>query len=717
MAQTKRKVVSEILEARLRYAGMGLHTFLIRPGTRASYLRAQDDPHGRRWGATNEPDEIRQQCEQCHDAEPGLGIATGPVSGIWVCDYESVLGHGVDGIGERSKLENEYGKLPETLSAATATAGRHDYWRLPNGLVINTSKGILRPGIDVLSDGNMVVAPPTIRHGRGVYRWLNAGTSIVEAPEWLVKLAIEAGARNGKYDRAEGTKSDDAIPDFLADTHADFVGKLMSLIPNNDYIGTPNLDNFEFDWEAWNTMLMRLYHTTNGSLKGLQIAHEWTLKHSDYNAKYVDDRWRAYAGSPPKEVSIASIHWYARRADPDRYLDYVEEYNATVDRILFAKMREANDRATGGSGQQEERREEVAQERLLKSSAEFVDELTPPDYLIDGFLQRRFLYSLTGLTGSGKTAIVLRLAANVALGRAFGGREVETGRVLFFAGENPVDVRMRWIKICEELKVEPSIMDVHFLDGAMPIGDVASNRAVKREGMLIRAQIESEVEALGGVSLVIIDTNTAYFRGEDENDNVEAAAHARMLRSFVELDGGPTVLVTCHPTKNASLENLLPRGGGAFVNEVDGNLVSIRQLGSQIVTVETHGKFRGPEFAPIPFKIVPGTSDKLVDTKGRKIWTVIATEITDNEQEAMDDAISAKQEALLAAIDLHPSSSLTQLADLLGWKLQNGDPNKSLVARLLKKSAKEKLVELVGNRYQLTPKGKKRLEELKERSV
>jgi 5S rRNA maturation endonuclease (ribonuclease M5) len=36
---------------------------------------------------------------------------------------------------------------------------------------------------------------------------------------------------------------------------------------------------------------------------------------------------------------------------------------------------------------------------LLVSSAEFVANFTPPDYLIDGLLQRRFFYSLTGRPG------------------------------------------------------------------------------------------------------------------------------------------------------------------------------------------------------------------------------------------------------------------------------------------------------------------------------
>jgi hypothetical protein len=50
----------------------------------------------------------------------------------------------------------------------------------------------------------------------------------------------------------------------------------------------------------------------------------------------------------------------------------------------------------------------------ILSSAEFVAGFVPPDYVLDGVLQRRFVYSLTGKTGSGKTSILLLVAAHAA---------------------------------------------------------------------------------------------------------------------------------------------------------------------------------------------------------------------------------------------------------------------------------------------------------------
>jgi RecA-family ATPase len=85
------------------------------------------------------------------------------------------------------------------------------------------------------------------------------------------------------------------------------------------------------------------------------------------------------------------------------------------------------------------------------------------------------------------------------------------------------------------------------------------------------ARIERDVREFGEIDLVIVDTSAAVFPGDDENSNPQMRRHAKRLRRFTELPGKPCTLALCHPVKNASAqESLLPRGGGAFVAEVDG---------------------------------------------------------------------------------------------------------------------------------------------------
>jgi hypothetical protein len=345
--------------------------------------------------------------------------------------------------------------------------------------------------------------------------------------------------------------------------------------------------------------------------------------------------------------------------------------------------------------QQQQKSEDAGATVVFESSAEFAGNFVPPDYLIEGWLQRRFVYSMTGMTGAGKTCIALRVAAHVALGLELDDKTVEQGKVLLFAGENPDDVRMRWIKLCEEMGKQPSEVDVYFLAGALPISDAE-----------IRKKIDTEAAKHGPFSLIIVDTSAAYFNGDDENNNVQAGNHARMMRSLINLPGGPAIIVTTHPIKAANIENLLPRGGGAFLNEVDGNLVCIKD--NMSVMVHWHGKFRGPEFAPLHFELKAGTTEKLKDSKGRVIWTITATPITEENASATADSARQNQDSVLVVLEDKEGGNLSlgEIAEKIGWYMKNGKPNKALVHRILATLLHEKLVRKARGNYELTKAGK-----------
>jgi hypothetical protein len=107
--------------------------------------------------------------------------------------------------------------------------------------------------------------------------------------------------------------------------------------------------------------------------------------------------------------------------------------------------------------------------KLIVSSHRFVSDFTPPDYSIDGIAQRRYIYSLTAPTGGGKTAIALLFAAHKATGWSLGNVDVPRGRVLYLAGENPDDVRMRWLAMSEHLSFDVDEIDAHFVVGRLTL--------------------------------------------------------------------------------------------------------------------------------------------------------------------------------------------------------------------------------------------------------
>lgn len=521
----------------------------------------------------------------------------------------------------------------ETLSpliAETSSGGRHVYFA--GDVSIKCTADQIALGVDSRGEGGYVIVPPS----KG-YRWANGHdlVDIDKLPAWPDNL------------RPAQRASNESNEDLLADDLALLVYAVTQL-PNDD-IG----------WDDYNRVGMAIWAATNGSKEGFQAFDEFSQKSKKYDERETRQRWEHYSTSPPEKIGAGSIFYWADSANPKWRKEYESHHVAN----------------------------------LTQSSAEFVSQFTPPDYLIDGLLQRRFIYSFTGMTGAGKTCIALRIALHVANGIPLDGREIERARVLFFAGENPDDVRMRWIKLCEEMNCDPANMNVRFLPGTPPIANET-----------IRKKINEEAQEFGPFGLLIVDTSAAYFQGDDENSNTQLGNHARMLRTFVELPGGPTVLVTTHPVKNPNMENLLPRGGGAFLAEVDGNLVAIKD--DTVVEMHWHGKFRGPDFNSIAFRLTAGTTEKLKDKKGRLIWTVTAAPISEADKATLDSSKRSNQDELLTLLKEQPGLSLAGMAEALGWTYKDGKPNKTMVNRALKALIQDKLVVKSRGQYTITKAGK-----------
>ena len=192
--------------------------------------------------------------------------------------------------------------------------------------------------------------------------------------------------------------------------------------------------NDDLGWEEWNRVGMALWRATDGSDDGLTLFHEFSGKSRKHDPWTTDAKWKEYRSSPPTRIGAGTLFYLA---DEARQRSFGEGW-ATDD----ARAPEAEPAIPEG--------------RLILSSGEFVCDFRPPDYLIDGVVQRQFLYSMTGMTGHGKTCVVVRIAIHAALGLPLAGHEIDKGKVLFFAGENPDDIRMRWIKLCEEMEQDPT---------------------------------------------------------------------------------------------------------------------------------------------------------------------------------------------------------------------------------------------------------------------
>ena len=346
----------------------------------------------------------------------------------------------------------------------------------------------------------------------------------------------------------------------------------------------------------------------------------------------------------------------------------------------------------------------------IQAVRNFIEGFVPPDYLVDGMLQRRFMYSMTGPTGHAKTAIALHICDLVACANRntmVGEHRVSKGRVLYFVGENADDIRMRVIGAQAKRQEadatdDPSKDNLYFIVGVFNIGEML-------------AHIRAETKRIGDFDLIVVDTSAAYFLGNEELSNTQMGAHARMLRMLTELQGGPCVLVLCHPIKHAQEpSHLLPRGGGAFLAEVDGNFTVWRTPGD--VVEMSHNKMRGPGFDPMSFKLEKITTTRLVDKQNRLIPTVRARPISEAEKEKVEQAALSDEDEVLRFMLAAPDASMTYIAEAAGWRSDKGGaPNKMRVKRAIDALAKYETPRLIRKDrtlWVLTEKGKEKAREI-----
>lgn len=337
--------------------------------------------------------------------------------------------------------------------------------------------------------------------------------------------------------------------------------------------------------------------------------------------------------------------------------------------------------------------------RIILTGAQFIAAHVPPVWLIEGIVQRSRLYACTSLTAHGKTAVWLYNACFIHAGRGgIGTLRAFRGNVLYLAGENPTDLQARMIGMVKAFDLDPATIP-YVLPATFPLTDDEAN------------QLADDIAALGApLSLIVGDTASSFFPGEDENSNAEMGAYARRLREFTSCSGNPAIVMLCHPTKQASKDNLLPRGGSAFLNELDGNLTLWSDSPGELTCLHWQAKIRGPEFAPLDYRLRT-IATGLADEHDNPEFTVIAEPISDEAATAAIKKRLANENTVLKALAKHPTWSHAEIASYAGWFDNKNQAEKWKVQRAIVRLKKAKMItqDRDGDLLKLTERGKKAL--------
>lgn len=281
----------------------------------------------------------------------------------------------------------------------------------------------------------------------------------------------------------------------------------------------------------------------------------------------------------------------------------------------------------------------------LKTLRELFKEYVPPDFVIEGVIQKGYLYTITGRSGHGKTVCFIRIGMDVALGNPIGPHNSEKCNVAFFAGENPALVTNRLIILCEKENIAADDVPFYTYSDTFKL-DVGYQRVIE------------DAERIGGFGLIIVDTFSAYCRENniEENDNNAMGKWVKdVLRHLTHLPGNPCVVALSHPNRSSgktasSKEELIPRGAYATLGEVDGNITVWRE--GNAIEIDAHSeKFRGPPFQTIKMKMISALSDKYKDTKGKPMNEIYSAYTTDEEIEKEEERNENTDLTILRAME------------------------------------------------------------------
>lgn len=149
--------------------------------------------------ATTDPDTIRAWWKKWPSAN--IGIVTGPGSGLAVLDIDPRNGGDIT----LAQLTAQHGELPDTPSVLSGGGGQHYDFLLTDDL-----PSLKLEGIDFLTAGHYVIAPPSLHSSGQRYTWELSSepdnVPLATIPDWLRRL-VETTAQ--AYTAAASTLPDD----------------------------------------------------------------------------------------------------------------------------------------------------------------------------------------------------------------------------------------------------------------------------------------------------------------------------------------------------------------------------------------------------------------------------------------------------------------------------------------------------------------------------
>lgn len=311
-------------------------------------------------------------------------------------------------------------------------------------------------------------------------------------------------------------------------------------------------------------------------------------------------------------------------------------------------------------------------------------------FFVEHLLKKGVHNAVLGHPNAGKTAIILALLLNVALGFMFGKYRTLQTLIVYIAGEDPEGIRLRVKLWCQAHGVDPEELRRWF-------------QVVEQPVLYDDAQTEKFIAELRNIrpGIICVDTFSANYGGDNEDKATEVMAWFRMIRRDFIAEFDCTVL-TLHQPPKGSLDVHNWCGSSAASRDLDG-VWGVTRVGDSMTL--SQGKRRGAEFEPMYFEKKTHIIDGLLDNFGNPVTSVFVVPSTRGPTVDMTEALICI--AINTLINVKgPGVSFTHQEIAWHCKMKKNTVTKRL-ARMKEKSAERgRLIGERGGILYLTDEGK-----------
>ena len=232
----------------------------------------------------------------------------------------------------------------------------------------------------------------------------------------------------------------------------------------------------------------------------------------------------------------------------------------------------------------------------------------PVEYLVDELIEHPSMGLVFGPPGAGKSFATLAMAASVATGTPWLGRDVKQGAVFYLAGEGHAGIGRR-------LKGWAMHQGVELTNAPLYVSKVPAALMDKASALSVEAAIVAMTKATGiSPAMVVIDTLARNMGDGDENSNADIGRFVHHIDAL-RLRLGCTVVVVHH---TGHQDTGRARGGSALNAAMD---VSFLVDGLSVTQTKTK---EGANAAPIGIELhTVELPPEWKDNKGRVLQTAV----------------------------------------------------------------------------------------------